>query len=52
MVGDSGGHARDARVYSVFGEHFLESESRKPGIQGGYVVENVLKCGSSADSIA
>ena len=34
------------------GENFLESESWIPGIQGGYVVENVLKFGSSADSIA
>ena len=27
------------------------SRSRNPGFQGGYVVENVLKCGSSADSL-
>ena len=41
----------DARFYSGFGENFLESESRFPGIQGGYVVEKVLEWGSSADSI-
>ena len=30
-----------------FGENFLELELPNPGIQGGYVLEKVLKCGSS-----
>ena len=35
----------DARFHSGFGENFPESESRNPGIQGGYVVEKALEAG-------